>query len=144
MVQMVLKRSIRAPVDKVFRTVAEIEQFSQAVPHIVKVEFLSDSKTGLGTRFRETRLMKGKEQSTDLEVTEWVENERVRIVTDTHGTVWDTVFTVQSDSDSTELTMVMDARAHRLLSKIMNPLIMPLVKKEVAKDMDSVKVYCEQ
>ncbi|KAB2847196.1 MAG: hypothetical protein F9K45_00175, partial [Melioribacteraceae bacterium] len=63
-------KNINAPVEKVFNTVAHIEEFSKTVPHIVKVEFLTELKTGAGTRFRETRLMKGKEAATELEVTE--------------------------------------------------------------------------
>ena len=73
-------RQIDAPIEKVFAAVSDVRNFSEAVPHIVKVEFLTDQKTGVGTRFRETRLMGGKEASTELEVTEYVENDRVRIV----------------------------------------------------------------
>ena len=61
MSSMTVIRTIHAPVDTVFKTVSDIKQFSQAVPSIVKVEFLSDVKSGMGTRFPETRLMKGKE-----------------------------------------------------------------------------------
>ena len=35
-----VRRTIDAPSDFVFRTVAEIENFSTAIPHIVDVEFL--------------------------------------------------------------------------------------------------------
>ena len=87
-------RRIDAPADVVFRAVAHIEQFSQAVPGILRVEFLSDVKSGVGARFRETRMMMGREASTELEVTEYVENERVRIVSEAGGALWDTVFTV--------------------------------------------------
>jgi uncharacterized protein YndB with AHSA1/START domain len=55
----IVTRTIRAPVDLVFQTVADIRRFSQALPHVVKVEFLSDARTGVGTRFRETRLING-------------------------------------------------------------------------------------
>ena len=79
----------------------------------MKFEFLSDTHTGVGTRFRETRVMKGKEQPTELEITEYIENERVRMVADSHGTVWDTVFSVALYGDGTRLTMVMDARAYQ-------------------------------
>src|SRR6185295_361887 len=89
--RLVVMRTIDAPIDVVFRTVADITQFSRALPHIVKVEFLSDARLGAGTRFRETRLMKGKENVTELEVTEYVENDRVRLVADNHGVVWDSV-----------------------------------------------------
>ncbi len=80
MSRMTIKRTIHAPVDLVFRTVSDINNFSKAIPHIVSAEILSDTKSGVGTRFRETRLMNGKEATTELEVTEFVDNDRVRIV----------------------------------------------------------------
>jgi hypothetical protein len=67
----VVSSSIAAPIDVVFSTVAAINQFSRAIPHIVKVEFLSEVRAGVGTRFGETRLMGGREAATELEVTEW-------------------------------------------------------------------------
>jgi carbon monoxide dehydrogenase subunit G len=144
MTRTIVTRTIDAPIELVFKTVADISQFSQAIPHIVKVEILSDVKSGVGTRFRETRLIRGKEAMTELEVTEYIENDRVRIVADSHGTVWDTLFTVTSEKGRTELTMTMDAKAYKLLPKLMNPLIKGTVKKAIEKDMDAVKAFCEK
>ncbi len=143
MSRLTLTRTIGAPIDVVFRTVAEIEHFSKAIPAIVNVEILSDVRSGVGTRFRETRLMKGKEATAELEVTEHVENKRVRLVADSHGTVWDTVFTVRTEGENTVLVMVMDAKAYKLLPRLLNPLIMGMIKKFVEGDMDAVKAYCE-
>ncbi len=78
------------------------------------------------------------------EVTEYVENQRVRLVSDTGGTIWDTVFTVKPADGGTELNMTMDANAHKLLPKLMNPLIMGMVKKFIEQDMDAVKEFCEK
>ena len=136
-------RKINAPIEKVFKTVADISQFSEAIPHIIKIEFLSDKKLGLGTRFRETRLMKGKESSTELEVTEYVENDRIRLISDTHGTIWDTVFTISLIDAGTELIMTMEARSYKLIPKIMNPVIKGMIKKMIEIDMDYVKEFCE-
>lgn len=139
----VVERHIEASVDRVFQTIADIRHFSQAVPHITNVEFLSESTSGLGTRFRETRLMQGKEASTELEVTEYVVNERIRLVADSHGTLWDTLFTVASQGTGTKLTMHMDGKAHQWIARLMNPLIRGMIAKAVAADMDAVKAYCE-
>jgi carbon monoxide dehydrogenase subunit G len=137
-------RTIHAPIERVFDTVAHIENFSKAVSGIVKVEHLSDVKSGVGTRFRETRLMGRREASTELEVTEYVENDHVRLVTDAGGTIWDTVFTVRPVSEgSVELTMVMDANAHKFLARLMNPLIKGIIRKAIERDMDAVKAHCE-
>lgn len=137
-------RTIDAPLERVFDTVAHIENFAKAVPQIVATEFLSDVTSGVGTRFRETRLMHGREATTELEVTEYAENERVRIVADAGGTVWDTVFTVSPDSDGVQLTLTMDARPYRLLSRVVNPFIKGFVRRAIESDMDAVKTYCEE
>jgi uncharacterized protein YndB with AHSA1/START domain len=142
--RLVLVRTIDAPIDVVFRTVADITQFSRALPHIVKVEFLSDARLGVGTRFRETRLMKGKENVTELEVTEYVENDHVRLIADNHGVVWDSLFAVDDEGGRTLLTMTMDARTKRLLMKLMLFAISGMVRKAVEADMDMVRSYCEQ
>lgn len=118
--------------------------FSKAIPDIINVEFLSDVKSGIGTRFRETRLMNGKEAMTELEVTEFVENDHVRMVTDSHGAVWDSVFTVKRVDGHTELTLVMDARPHKFMQKMMIPMIKDMISKALEKDMDAVKTYCEK
>jgi uncharacterized protein YndB with AHSA1/START domain len=143
MTSMTVTRTIKAPVEVVFRTVADIRQFAKACQHIVKFEFLSDVQTGVGTRFRETRLLNGKEFTTELEVTEFRDNERIRIVADSHGTVWDTLFTVQPASGQTLLTMTMEGKDYKWTAKIINWLIRGMVKKGVERDMDLVKAYCE-
>lgn len=143
MTPIIVTRNINASVDVVFATVSDIRQFSKALPHVVTFEFLSVVNCGVGARFRETRLMNGKEATTDLEITEYVENDRVRMVAESHGTVWDTLFTVTSEGGSTTLTTKMDARADKLLPRVMNPLIRGITAKAVERDMDLVKAYCE-
>lgn len=88
--------------------------------------------------------MKGKEMQTELEVTEYVEHDRVRLVADSNGTIWDTLFTVTPENEHTQLTMTMDAYAYKLLPRLMNPLIYGLITKAVDGDMDAVKAFCEQ
>ncbi|HVH99764.1 MAG TPA: SRPBCC family protein [Enhygromyxa sp.] len=144
MASIVVTRLISAPVEAVFDAVAHIDRFSQVVPDIVRVEYVSEQKRGVGTRFRETRRMNGKEATVELAVTEYVENDRVRLVADSHGTVWDTLFTVAPSGGGTVLTMTMDAKAHKLLPKLLNPLIKGMVRKGVEQDMDAVKAFCER
>ncbi len=137
-------RDVNAPASAVFDAVAHIENFREIVPDITGVEFLSEQHTGVGARFRETRRFGKRESSTELEVTEYVPGERVRLVADQGGTVWDTVFTTSARPDGgTQLTMVMDANAYKLAAKLINPLVMGMVRKAIEKDMDAVKAHCE-
>ncbi len=136
-------RQINAPAAAVFDAVADIEKFPEKSADIVSVELLTEQKKGVGARFRETRRMGKREGTTELECTEYVENERVRFVADQGGTVWDSVYTIKENADGTLLTLEMDARPHKLLAKIVVPFIVGMISKAVEKDMDAVKDYCE-
>lgn len=136
-------RAIAAKPERVFDTVAHIENFAEVVESIINVEFLSEQRTGVGTRFRETRLMKGREATSTLEVTEYEPHRRIRLVSDEGGAIWDTVFTVKPMGASTELFMVMKAKPYKLLARLMTPLFSGLVRKAIKSDMDAVKAHCE-
>lgn len=143
MTQIQVIRFIKAPVETVFGVFSDVTVLAKAVPHMKKVEFLTEQKSGLGTRFRETRLMGSREMQTELEITEFVRDDRIRMIADSHGTVWDTIFQVAADEDGTKLTTTMCARAHKILPRLMNPFMKRLFKKGVEKDMDLVKEFCE-
>lgn len=139
-----ITKTIYAPVEVVFDTVSDIRKFSEAVPDIINIEILSEVTSGVGTRFRETRLMNGKEAITELEVTEYEENKLIRLVADSHGTVWDSLFTVRDSEGKTELVLVMDANAYKLMSKLSNLLMKKIMKRALENDMDAVKQFCEK
>ncbi len=140
MTRIIARRTINAPADQIFAAVADIENLPRTNADIKSIEFLTEQRSGTGTRFRETRVMKGREHITELEVTEYQPGERVRMVADSHGTVWDTVFTV---SPAGELTLAMDARAHKLLPRLLNPLFKGMFRKGIEKHLDALKTHLE-
>lgn len=137
--------SIAAPLGVVFQVISDVRNFRDAVPHITNIEFLTEQKVGEGTRFRETRLMNGREQTVDLEVAEYVDDDRVRMISDAGGTIWDSLFTVTENSElsTTKLDLRMDINPHTLMARIITPMIRRMVVKGVEADMDSVKAFCE-
>ncbi len=135
--------NIQAPVEKVFSAVSEIETFPARAEAITGVEFLTDQRSGVGTKFCETRLMKGRESQTELEVTEYIMNDRIRMVADQGGTIWDTVFAVAQSGSGTKLNMTMDARPYKLAAKITTPLIKGMIEKFIQRDMQELKAWCE-
>ena len=143
MTRITVQRTIAAPIERVFLAVTEFEKLHEIDEQIVGVEFLTEQHSGLGTRLRETRRMGKNELVTELDVTEFVENERARMVADTHGTIWDTTFTVRPADGGVELTIAMDARPHKLLPKLMNPLMRPMFRKGMERHIDRVRAYCE-
>ncbi len=144
MTQFTINIAIDAPVAVVFDAISNVENFPNTVPEIRKTEFVTARKRGVGTVFRETRLMGGsKEIVTELEVTEYEPDHRVRMVNETHGTVWDTTMTVHPEGEGTRLELTMDATAKNVLPRMMNRVLRRTIHKAVAKHYGHVKAYCE-
>jgi len=87
--------------------------------------------------------MNGRKATTELELTEFVENERVRFVSDAGGTIWVTVMAVTANGEATEREMTMYARPYKLIARIVNAVIKGMVTRAVTKDMDQLKAWCE-
>ena len=143
MTQIQVTCTIEAPIDVVFQTITNNEKYSQAVPDIVGFEYLTEQKSGLGTRFRSIRMTKGKESITELEVTEYIIDKRARMVAESHGVIWDTIFEFEELSGSTRLTLTMMATAQKFLPKIMIALIKGMIRKNIERDLENIKSYCE-
>ncbi len=140
-----VRRTIAAPPDVVFAAVADVEHFARAVDDIVRVEFVSEIRAGLGTRFRETRVMRGREATVELEITEFAPPERVRFLSEAGGVRWDSVFEVEAAGEGrSRLALVMEATPLTFPARLMVPLMKGVVGKAIARDMDAVKAYCER
>lgn len=147
MTEITVSRDIRAPVETVFRAITDIAKLPESIPDIVRIEFLGERRSGAGTRFRETRSMMGKEMRTELELTEVVDNERARFVSDMGGAIWDTVFRLRPrgspPGSETHLEVALDARPYKLQAKLMIPAVRGMVSRSMEQQIDSLRAYCE-
>lgn len=143
MTRVCVERRVAAPPQIVFDAVANVANLPDTNPDIVKVRFLTERRSGVGTRFVETRSMNGKEIETELEIRESDDRSRIRFVADSHGTVWDTLFTVVPEAGGSILQIAMDARAHKLLPKLMNPILKGLFKRGMLRHIEKFAAYCD-
>ncbi len=144
MTTVTVETHIKAPADAVFEAVSNIENIPTTMPDVVSVEFLGDQRSGVGTRFRETRSAGGKEMTFDLEVAGYDPAARtMRFVTDSHGTVWDTTVSVHEDGDASNVTFAMACIGSTALKRMMNFLLQRLFRSGMVKHVAALKTYCE-
>ncbi len=127
----------------VFETISNGDEFAKAIPDIVKVETIGKSPAQVGTEFRETRLMNGREGTVTFRVTEMEPQKLLRMEADMGGTHWNTWFTLQQCDSMCELTMFMEATPKAFAAKIVTPMMMGMMEKSLGKDLDHIKRYCE-
>ena len=129
-----VERIIGVPVDIAFSAISEIERLPDHNPDVVAVEFLTEQREGVGTRFRETRRMGKRELVTELEVVEYDrEIGMVRMVADTHGTIWDTRMSATPASEGCRVLFEMDARGSTWAKRAMNWLMQGFFRKGIEK-----------
>ena len=74
-----MSRAISAPVGNVFQAVAAIEQYPETFPSETTIEFVGEQREGVGTCFKETRLRSGRDGTSEVEVTEFVDGDRIQL-----------------------------------------------------------------
>lgn len=146
MAKIELSTQINAPVDRVFDLFTDFERMSERVPQIKRLEVLTEGPVGKGTRFRETRVMFGKEATETLEVTDFQPGRRCAIGCDTCGSRFETVFTFRPQGGGTLVEQVTTCTPLTFMAKVMTPLslmMMGPMKKAMQGDLDTMKRVAE-
>ena len=141
-----LSKSINAPIEKVFDVFSDIGQIENRISGITKIEILSDVKSGAGTRWRETRVMFGREATEEMEISALEANKSYDVVAESRGMKYHTQYTFSPQGDGTQVEMVFSGQAVSLVAKMMTPLAYLMkgtIHKAMDKDMDELKAVCE-
>lgn len=129
--RMKLSRRIDAPPEKVFALATDIENWADRMDGIVKVEMLTDGPVGVGTRFKETRIMFKKEAVEEMEVSKFEP---------------DTLFTLRGESCGSIFESTHTFRPVTFFARLMSPLCSLMagsMRKCIEKDLDDLKSAAE-
>src|SRR5438445_13881615 len=91
---------IEAPVETVFRLSTDLDHWAGRIQGITKVERLTSGPVGVGTRFKETRKMFGKEATETMEFSAFEPNRRYELTADSCGAVYRIEFRFEPDGHS--------------------------------------------
>lgn len=143
-----ISAEIAASPETVFRLATDFANAANVVEGIVRVEMLTPGPVAAGTRFRETRVMFGREATEEMTVTEIVAPRRVALLALSHGTRYESSFTFAAIATGTRVTMDFQATPLTLAARIMGWLMTPMIKKSLlstcAKDLDDIKRAAEK
>ncbi|WP_149359569.1 SRPBCC family protein [Lolliginicoccus suaedae] len=145
-----ITRHINAPVERVWRIITDIDNAADVLDGIVRIERLGGDGYEVGTRWRETRRMMGREASEEMWVTE-VEPPRRTVIGAEHGTVrYETEFELADSDGGTAVTMRFSATMperrglRKLADKAMVRLGTSITRKAMEKDLDSIARAAER
>lgn len=134
---------IACPPKRVFEFITDSNNAPKIVPSVKSSVKLTEGPPRVGTRYRETRLMGGKEQHTELEVKEYTAPEvyAMQNVTDGIETVYR--YKLHPERDGTHIDLVCEIKAAGI-KKLMLPLIASVLKKEDGSHLQTLKKVLEE
>lgn len=138
---------VEASPQRVFDVITDLPGAAERISAIKSLEVLTDGEFGVGTRFRETRVMFGKEATEEMEVIAMVPGERYTTEAESCGCRYESVMSVVPDGNGARLTMSFDGTPLTFFGKIMSAVMWPMLKgamrKAVSADLADIKKAAE-
>jgi uncharacterized protein YndB with AHSA1/START domain len=141
--------TIQAPPEKVFDAMTNLEQSRLWMNGLVRMEKLTQGEFGVGTEFRETRKMFGKEASEHFEVTSCEHPKRLALRVDgTKGASgkgeYFFHYELTPEGGCTRLHVLAEVRMEGFFSNMIGRVFLGTFKKACDKDLSALKTFVEQ
>jgi hypothetical protein len=141
-----MSKHIDAPVETVFRVFSDLPNAAGRCQGIKKLEMLTPGPVGAGSRFRETRVVFGREATEEMYVSEFQPPHRYDVRCESCGAAYHTMFAFRPDGSGTMVDMTFDIQAISFFAKLMKPLsglMMGPMKKCMEQDLTDLKKFAE-
>ena len=142
-----MSKTVQAPPDRVFGAFTDLQNAAARIRGISRIELLTPGPVCVGTRFRETRRMFGKEATEEMTVTAYEPPRLYAMGADSCGMRYATTFRFAPDGGGTRVDVEMVATAQTITAKIMGLLMgwimAPMMRKCFAADMDDMAAAAE-
>lgn len=127
---------------EVFDFITASENAPKVTSSIVSMVKLTEGPVRVGTRYRETRLMNGKEHSTELEVAAYEPDQRYAMKNLTEGIETIYHYSFKPEKEGTRIELVCEVKATGL-KKLMVPVVASILKKEDGDHLQRLKQAME-
>lgn len=138
---------IDRPQAEVFAAFCDLDNAPDRMSGIMGIERLEGEGFEVGTKWRETRVMFGKEATEDMWVTELAEPSSYHVEAESHGAHYDSNFTFEAVDGGTKVTMTFAGQPLTLMGRIMGAVMGIFFKgatrKAVQQDLDDMKAALE-
>lgn len=145
--QLQLETYIAAPPDRVFARLADIPRWPETISAITSVDMLTPGAVDVGTRFRETRMMFGRQATEEMVVAEMLAPSRLVLTAESHGTRYRAVHSIEAEGEGTRLKIIFEGKPVTLTARLMSPLgtlMKSAVEKHMRGDMEDLKQAIEE
>lgn len=138
--------AVAAPQGRVFELFTDLPRAAERIQAIKRLELLTPGPLRVGSRFRETRVVLGKEATEEFEVTEFEPSTRYAVSCVSCGVRFGMRFAFRSQTPGTHIAMSVSTEPVTWFAKLMSPMA-GIMLKQCAKgfeaDIADLRKYCE-
>ena len=133
---------ISRPPQDVFDFITTPDNAPKVVQSVKSMVKLTEGPVRVGTRYRETRTMRGKEEHAELEVVAYEPNQKYAVKNLTEGIETVYQYTFQPEANGTRVDLVCEVKAGGV-KKLMLPMVVSILKKEDGDHLQRLKRVLE-
>lgn len=140
---------IKASREAVFAMAVDIPNFAKNISGITKVEELTEGPSAVGKKWRETRVMFGKEASEEMWFSRFEPPKGCEVRAESNGAKYLTTMTMEAlGASETKVTVTFSGEAQTFMAKVMGfvmgPLMVGTIKKCLVEDLEDLKKNLEK
>ena len=133
---------ISRPPQEVFDFITTPDNAPKVVQSVKSMVKLTEEPVRVGTRYRETRLMRGKEEHAELVVVAYEPNQKYAMKNVTEGIETVYQYTFHPEANGTRVDLVCEVKAGGV-KKLMLPIVVSVLKKEDGDHLQRLKKALE-
>lgn len=137
-----VSKVIAAPVHETFARFTDLDGLPGRVKGITRVEKLTPGPVGLGTKYKETRIVFRREATETFEFTAFEPGKRYELTANSCGAEYRADHRFTPEGAGTRVDVTFDARAVSFFAKLFSPLarlMMGTMRKCVEGDLDDLE-----
>lgn len=141
-----VRRLVEADPEITFRVFADIPNATSMIAGIENIEMLTDGPVGIGTRWRETRMMFGKAATEEMTVTAFDPPRSYTAAAENRGTHYHSRYDFEPAEGGTLVTLRFEAQPRSLAAKLLSVvgiLFIGQLRKMLAQDMADAAAHAE-
>ncbi|MBS4190009.1 SRPBCC family protein [Bacillus sp. FJAT-49705] len=134
---------IHKPVKEVFDYIASMENTSEIMPNVVKMEKLTEGPIGKGTKFKETRSVRGNTVNADVEMVEYEQDKLFKTRSNSNGLIVEYTYIFHEIKEGTQVELDASVKTSGLRMRLTKYFIVKMVKREDGFQLDYLKEMLE-
>lgn len=141
-----LTKTIAAKPEQVFAVFSDLPRAAERIRAIKRIQMLTPGPVGMGTRWKETRVMFGKEATEEMTITAFEPGRHYRAEAENSGVRYIASFQFIPEGQGTRVEMSFEGKPMTMMAKLASPLgamMMGSVKKAMEEDIEDLKGFIE-